>query len=190
MPYTADWPRARPPLEEVKARIPGWGVDLDYRDRPAVPQERFDPAVTGAHWDFPERQEEHRPRERSPEHKFLTPVFGTACPPRGLSGLMRKYAYTLGEGKASHWLILLAADRVDVLESTVEAALRGRPDNPLTETGVVAEFKRHGIRSRLEGHRVDNKHQWMDALIVAAPWVVAGYGAYALGRRVARSLNG
>jgi hypothetical protein len=33
------------------------------------------------------------PRERSIEHEFLTPVFGTSTPPRGLSGVVRRYAY-------------------------------------------------------------------------------------------------
>jgi hypothetical protein len=63
--------------------------------------------------------------------------------------MIRKYAYTLGEGKASHWLLLMAADRVDVVESMVESTLRGKPDNPITETGVVAEFTRGGISSRV-----------------------------------------
>ena len=64
------------------ARIPGWGVDLDPTDRPPCPKERFNPEGTGAHWKFPERQPEHWPRETSIEHKFLTPVFGTAQPLR------------------------------------------------------------------------------------------------------------
>ena len=190
MPYTADWPRARPPLEEVKRRIPGWGVDLDHRDRPAVPAERFDPTLTGAHWDFPERQVEYWPRERSPEHKFLTPVFGTACPPRGLSGMIRKYAYTLGEGKSSHWLLLMAADRVDMVESMVESVLKGKPDNPLTETGVVAELTRDGLRSRVGKNRVDLKHQPLDVLIVAAPWLIAGYLGFAAARAVGKGRRG
>jgi hypothetical protein len=59
-------------------------------DRPSVPKLQFDPDLTGAHWDFPERQPEKWPRERSIEHAFLTPVFGTSCPPKGLSGVMRK----------------------------------------------------------------------------------------------------
>ena len=33
-----------------------------------MPKERFDPSATGAHWDFPERQPEKWPRERSIEH--------------------------------------------------------------------------------------------------------------------------
>jgi hypothetical protein len=54
--YWAATTRATPPMEEVRARIPGWGVDLDYEDRPAVPMEDFDPGATNARWHFPERQ--------------------------------------------------------------------------------------------------------------------------------------
>lgn len=182
LPYRAATTRATPPLDEVRRRIPGWGVDLDYDERSAVPEEDYDPGATGAHWDFPERQEELWPRERSPEHAFLPPVFGTVSPPRGISGAIRKYAYTLGEGKSSHWLLLMAADRVDVMESMVEAALQGRPDNPITESGVAAELTRDGLGSRLGRNRVDLKHQWMDPLIVAAPWLLAGYVGYSAGR--------
>jgi hypothetical protein len=187
--YWASTERAAPPLDEVRARIPGWGVDLDYADRPVVPMENFDPGATHAHWDFPERQPQKWPREMSPEHGILPPVFGTAQPPRGISGAIRRYAYTFSEGRASHWLLLLAADRVDVLESSLGSALKGRPDNPLTETGVFAEFTRHGIRSRAGQNRADVNHQWMDPLIVAAPWVIGGLAAFAAGRALSRALG-
>jgi hypothetical protein len=82
MPYTSEKPPLADTADQLRARIPGWGVDLDPKDRPSVPKERFDPSATGAHWDFPERQPEKRPRERSIEHKFLTPVFGTSRPPK------------------------------------------------------------------------------------------------------------
>jgi hypothetical protein len=187
--YWASTERAAPPLEEVRARIPGWGVDLNYADRPAVPMEDYDPGATNANWDFPERQPQKWPREMSPEHGILPPVFGTAQPPRGISGAIRRYAYTFSEGRASHWLLLLAADRVDVLESSLESALKGKPDNPLTETGVFAEFTRHGIRSRAGQNRADVNHQWMDPLIVAAPWLIAGYAAYRAGSALARTFG-
>ena len=178
--YTA----AKPPLptsrDELRARIPGWGVDLDPRDRPSVPRERSDLPATGASWDFPDLQPEHWPRERSIEHKFLTPVFGTSCPPKGLSGAMRKWAYaSYSEATAAHWLILMAADRVDALESNLASFLTLRPDNPVTETGALSEFTHHPIRSRVGQGRADLKHQWMDPLIVAAPWVLAGGLLYA-----------
>jgi hypothetical protein len=177
MAYTADRPVPPPPAEELRERIPGWGADLDPRDRPAVPRERFDPGASGAHWDFPERQEEKWPRERSIEHKFLTPAFGTSCPPKGLSGVMRKFAYAkYSEGRAAHWLVLMAADRVDAWESHARSFLTLHPDNPLTETGVRSEFSRHGLSSRLGKKRADLSHQWIDPIIVAGPWALAAGG--------------
>jgi len=181
MPYTAEKPLLATSVDELRNRIPGWGVDLDPKDRPSVPQERFD-LQTGAHWDFPERQPERRTRERSIEHKFLTPVFGTSCPPRGLSGILRRYAYRYSEGRAAHWLILLGADRVDAWEHHLQSFLTLRPDNPITETGVLSEFSRHGFKSRFGQRRADLSHQSLDPLIVAGPWVAAacvgGYLAY------------
>ncbi|TQJ21987.1 hypothetical protein FBZ33_2229 [Micromonospora sp. A202] len=186
MPYTADKPKLAESSDELRARIPGWGVDLDPKDRPSVPKERFDPTLNGAHWEFPERQPEKWPRERSIEHKFLTPVFGTSCPPKGLSGLIRRYSYrTYSEGRAAHWLLLLAADRVDAVESTFASFLSRHPDNPVTETGVLSEFTHHGLPSRLRGKRVDRVHQLLDPVLVAAPWVLAAGIGYLALRRVA-----
>lgn len=187
MTYTAEKPPLAMTSDELRARIPGWGVDLDPRDRPSVPREQFDPGRTGAHWDFPERQPEKWPRERSVEHKFLTPVFGTACPPRGLSGTLRRYAYTYSEGRAAHWLILLAADRVDAVESHLRSFVSRHPDNPITETGVLSEFTHHGIASRAGRNRADVKHHALDPIIVGAPWALAGAVAYLTVRAVVRS---
>jgi hypothetical protein len=186
MPYTSDKPKLAESSDELRARIPGWGADLDPRDRPSVPKEKFDPDRTGAHWEFPERQPEKWPRERSIEHKFLTPVFGTSCPPKGLSGVIRRYAYKeYSEARAAHWLLLLAADRVDVAESTLRSFVSLHPDNPIAETGVLSEFTHHGWSSRFGRNRVDVRHQALDPIIVSAPWVLAGGLAYLLVKRVA-----
>ena len=138
MPYTPDKPPPRWTPEELAARIPGWGVDRDPKDRPSVPREQpMAPSDNGAHWEFPERQPEKWPRERSMEHKFLTPVFGTSCPPKGISGMIRRYAYDqFSEGRAAHWLLLLAADRVDALEHHVGALLSGQPGKAVTGYAV------------------------------------------------------
>lgn len=128
MAYTPDKPKLAETSEQLRARIPGWGADLDPADRPSVPKEKFDPTFSGAHWEFPERQPELWPRERSIEHAFLTPVFGTSCPPRGLSGRIRRRAYArYSEARAAHWLLLLAADRVDTVESTLRSSGSRRP---------------------------------------------------------------
>jgi hypothetical protein len=186
MPYTSDKPTLAESSDSLRARIPGWGADLDPKDRPSVPMEQFDPDLSGASWTFPERQPENWPRERSIEHKFLTPVFGTSCPPKGLSGVIRRYAYQkYSEGRAAHWLLLLAADRVDTAESTLRSFVSLHPDNPITETGVLSEFTHHGIASRIGRKRTDVRHQMLDPIIVAAPWVLAGGLAYAALRKVA-----
>ena len=175
MTYTA----AKPPLpetfEQLRARIPGWGVDLDPADRPSHPKLDFREDFTGAHWEFPERQEEKWPRERSMEHKFLTPVFGTACPPRGVSGAIRRLAYRkFSEADLAHWLLLMLGDRVDSFGSSVTSVLRLHPDNPVTETGVLSELHSGPVRSRVGRGRTDLKHQWIDPIIVGTPWVVRG----------------
>jgi hypothetical protein len=188
MAYTAPKPAAAESSEELRARIPGWGADLDPNDRPSVPREQYDPSFSGAHWDFPERQPETWPRERSIEHKFLTPVFGTSCPPKGLSGVMRKLAYKrYSEARAAHWLILIAADRVDAIESHLRSFVTLHPDNPFTETGVKSEFTHHGISSRLGRKRADVGHQALDPIIVAGPWLVAGALAYTLVKPLVRA---
>jgi hypothetical protein len=186
MPYTANRPQLTPSSDELRDRIPGWGVDLDPKDRPSVPRERFDPSATGAHWDFPDRQPEKWPRERSIEHKFLTPVFGTACPPRGASGAIRRYAYRYSEGRAAHWLLLLAGDRVDAIESHVRSFVTLRPDNPVTETGVRSELSHHGLASRTGSRRADRSHQPLDPVVVAGPWLAGGAGAYLAARALVR----
>jgi hypothetical protein len=181
--YTREKPRTAPSSEELRRTVPGWGVDLDPADRPSYPKEVF--VETGAHWDFPERQRDEGSREKSTEHKFMTPVFGTAQPLRGLSGAIRRYAYTFSEGQTAHWLLLMAGDRVDVLESRVEAALSGRPDNPITETGVLREFKNSAYRTRFGQHRADLKHQPIDLVLWAAPYVAIAGSLYFAARVLA-----
>ena len=187
MTYTPHKPPLAESSDQLRARIPGWGADKDPADRPSVPRERFDPGLSGAHWEYPEQQPEKWPRERSVEHTQLPPVFGTTCPPKGLSGVIRKFAYArYSEGQAAHWLLLIAGDRIDTVESALRSFVTLRPDNPITQTGVLAEVKRHGVRSRLGHNRADVKHHWMDPVIVGAPWAGAVAAVVLTGRRIRR----
>jgi hypothetical protein len=190
MAYTSQKPPLAEPIEKLRERIPGWGADLDPKDRPSVPKLQFQENLTGAHWEFPERQPERWPRERSIEHKFLTPVFGTACPPKGVSGAIRKLSYRrYSEGRAAHWLLLMLADRVDAWESHLVSFLTLHPDNPITETGVQSEFSHHGLSSRLGVKRADLVHQPLDPVIVMGPWVAAAGAASAGVRTLVRTLR-
>jgi hypothetical protein len=189
MTYTRHKPPIAESPDQLRARIPGWGVDSDPADRPSVPKLRFQEDLTGARWEFPDRQPEKWPRERSIEHEFLTPVFGTAQPPKGLSGVIRRFSYArYSEGRAAHWLLLMLADRVDAVEEHVKSFATLRPDNPITETGIKAEFTHHGVSSRIGRGRTDLVHQPLDPVIVAGPWLAAAGAAVAGGRALVRSL--
>jgi hypothetical protein len=84
--------------------------------RPGIPQESEPPqALASAHWLRPEPQlAEHEPLVG--KGLRLTPVFSTAVPVRGISGVMRRLAYRIPDYKARRWLILMLADRVDAVE--------------------------------------------------------------------------
>ena len=186
MPYTSNKPGHTPSTEELRARIPGWGADLDAADRPAFPREQ--PGIsTGAHWELPEQQITYGPRERSLEHERLTPVFGTAQPLRGLAGKMRRYAYEkYSEGQSAHWLLLVAGDRVDGASAHVKSLLTRRPDDPITQSGVLGERGRHPFASRIGRGRVDLKHAWLDPILVVGPWILAAVLVFKAGRAIVR----
>jgi hypothetical protein len=103
---------------QTHEEIAGWGVDGPPERRPGVPRE-LRPKVRGkAHWQEPERQPPPDvPVFKRAELEELTPAFSTAVPPKGLSGLLRAKAYAIPEHQVRHTLLLLVADRVDVLES-------------------------------------------------------------------------
>jgi hypothetical protein len=189
-PYTPGDRKPRATPDELRARIPGWGADLDPNDRPSYPKLQFQEGLSGAHWEFPERQPEKWPRERSVEHAFVTPVFGTAQPLKGLAGAIRRYSYAkYSEGRAAHWLLLVLADRVDAWEHHLRSLGTAHPDNPITETGVRSEFTHSGFSSRVGRKRTDLAHHWMDPVIVAGPWAVAAAGALLGGRRLVRAIR-
>jgi hypothetical protein len=121
--------------------IQGWGADLDPAMRPAVPKERTPQRFVDVTGDI-----EHQPNRgvkvfHSTERPGLTPVYGTAQPPTGLSGLIRKAAFRQSENDLRHWLMLLAADRVNVVEGIIEDLAHGHVPNVFREMGGPAEWK-------------------------------------------------
>ena len=140
-----------PDLDPVQARggqarhahIVGWGADLDRADRPAVPMERRPPRLEGLHKDMLEPQHLHDHQEvlHSSERPGLTPVFGTPQPPRGLSGGLRRLAFGWSENDLRHWLVLLAADRVNMVEGLVSDLAHGHVPNLWKEIGGPALLK-------------------------------------------------
>ncbi|HEX7888416.1 MAG TPA: hypothetical protein VF522_03570 [Ramlibacter sp.] len=128
--------RRQPP-----AGIEGWGADLDPAVRPAVPKERTPPRFIHVQSDDIEPQPRTVQVFHSIERPGLTPVFGTSTPPSGVSGLIRKSAFRYGENDLRHWLMLLFADRVNVVEGIVDDLSRGHVPNLFKEMGGPAEWR-------------------------------------------------
>jgi hypothetical protein len=99
------------------------GHDRDASRRPGVPMHARPAPRPPGPIAAPARQP---PRDDQPHRAGLqrtTPVFGTAQPLHGLSGALRRAAYRMPEYHARHWMTLMAADRVDVLEDRIGALL-------------------------------------------------------------------
>ena len=108
------------------SNIPGWGADLDRANRPAVPMEHAPPRLQGVHWDKPAQQPQTVEILHSIEGPPITPVFGTSAPPSGLSGMIRRRAFRRSESDVRHWMLLLMADRVNVVEGLLQDATASR----------------------------------------------------------------
>jgi hypothetical protein len=135
-----DLKRHSPHREDLQ-RIPGWGSDLDHKNRPAIPMERTPPRFIHVPQGQPVQQAQTVEVFCSPERPGITPIFGTAQPPKWLSGAIRRLAYKLPENDLRHWLMLLAADRVNMVEGIVDDLRQGHVPNVLGEMGIRAELR-------------------------------------------------
>jgi hypothetical protein len=129
------------PTREQLSHIQGWGADLDHKNRPGIPMERTPPRFIHAHEGKLPQQPETVEVLVSTERPGITPIFGTAQPPKGLSGMIRRAAFRWSENDMRHWLLLLAADRVNVVEGIGEDLARGKVPNVLGEMGIKAEWE-------------------------------------------------
>jgi hypothetical protein len=121
--------------------IIGWGADLDPANRPAYPKERTPPRFINPHWKDPEQQVQTVRIFHSTERPRISRVFGTTVPPRWVSGKLRQVAFKFSENDIRHWLILLFADRVDMVEGIVDDLAHGHIPNIFAEMGIKSEFK-------------------------------------------------
>jgi hypothetical protein len=107
--------------------IIGAGIDGPRERRPGVPMETTPRAAAGVHWRTPSRQDPTVEILKRPDLAQLTATFGTAQPPHGLSGVLRRYAYTIPDHRPQHWAVLVLADRVDVVETAAADLVRRQP---------------------------------------------------------------
>ena len=129
-------------IDERTKEIPGWGIDADPENDPTYPMKHSNGA------DHQRLDYERAPQQpidieifHSIERPGVTRVFGTSTPPTGLSGAIRRYAYKFSEASAAHWMTLILADRVDVIQGKLDDLTHGIIPNPWTERGWRAEWK-------------------------------------------------
>ena len=129
-------------LNEDYKNIPGWGMDADPENEPTYPMKNY----TGDdHHRINYERSEQQPQDveilMSNERPAITRVFGTTVPPSGLSGMIRRYAFQHSEDRYRHWIPLLLADRVNVVEGLVEDLTSLHIPNMIKEHGLGMEWK-------------------------------------------------
>lgn len=124
------------------SHIKGWGIDADPENDPVYPmKKRTDEEHEGYAWERPEQQSENVEILKSVERPNLTAAFGTASPPKGLNGEIRKFAFKYSESSYGRWLPLVLADRVGALEGIIDDLKKGHLPNIFAERGWRAEWK-------------------------------------------------
>src|SRR5919205_2085197 len=112
------------------SHIKGWGVEADPKNDPTYPmKDRNNGEHAGYSWERPPQQPIDVEILHSNERPNVTSVFGTSTPPSGLSGVLRRLAFAYSESSYGHWLPLMLADRVSVVEGVLQDLMHGRVPN-------------------------------------------------------------
>ncbi|HLO90096.1 MAG TPA: hypothetical protein VK172_02920 [Lentimicrobium sp.] len=124
------------------SHIKGWGIDTDVENDPTYPmKDRTDEEQSGYSWERPLQQEVDVKVLRSVERPNVTAVFGTSVPPRGLSGIIRNFAFKFSESSYTRWIPLVMADRINVIEGIIADISRGYFPKFFAERGWKSEWK-------------------------------------------------
>ncbi len=124
------------------AHIKGWGIDADPENEPTYPMKNYNGADhQRLNYERPTQQARTVEVLHSNERPGLTAVFGTSAPPSGLSGKLRRHAFKYSEGNWNHWLTLILADRINMVEGIVDDIKKGHFPNIIVERGWTAEWK-------------------------------------------------
>jgi hypothetical protein len=128
--------------------IPGWGIDNDPKNDPTYPMKHRNGAdYERLNYQKPTQQPVTVEILKSIERPTLSHAFGTSTPPSGLSGMIRRFAFRYSESTYMHWVPLVVADRVNVVEGIIDDLAHGHVPNIFAEKGWQAEWKynRNGL---------------------------------------------
>ena len=92
-------------------------------------------------WQRPPVQDTDVEILQSIEHNRRPAVVGTSTPPSWVSRMMRRLTFRWSESNWIHWLMLMGADRVNVVEGVVEDLGRGKVPNIPAEMGAKSEWQ-------------------------------------------------
>ena len=124
------------------AQVKGWGVDANPKNDPTFPMKnRNNGEHAGYSWDRPPQQPISVEVLHSNERPNVSATFGTATPPAGVSGVIRRAAFKYSENSYGHWLPLMLADRVNMVEGVLDDLSYGQVPNIFGEMGWKAEWK-------------------------------------------------
>jgi hypothetical protein len=130
------------PIPVEFSHIKGWEIDADRKNDPTYPIKlRTDEEQRGYTWERPPLQTPEVEILHSNERPNLTAVFGSPNPPAGLSGFLRRTAFNYSESSYGHWVPLLLADRVDMVEGVLDDLRHAIVPNVFAELGWSAEWK-------------------------------------------------
>ena len=122
--------------------VVGWGVDANPENDPTYPyRDRSADEGLTKDWQRPPQQQSDVEILHSIEHVRTPAVFGTSTPPSGISGMIRRLAFRWSESNWIHWLLLMGADRINVVEGVVEDLGRGKVPNIPAAMGARAEWR-------------------------------------------------
>jgi hypothetical protein len=123
--------------------IPGWGMDADPENDPTYPMKHYNGADhQRLNYERPPQQPIDREVLKSIERPTITRVFGTSVPPKGLSGSIRRFAYDkYSENHPAHWMTLILADKINVVEGVIDDFRNGIVPNLWVEKGWRSEWK-------------------------------------------------
>jgi hypothetical protein len=127
---------------ENYSHINGWGIDADPLDVPNYPiKKRSKNDNKGMIWERPAQQPQLVEVLHSNERPGVSAVFGSPNPPSGLSGHVRRFAFKYSEGTWTHWLALLVADRINIVEGIKDDIQKGHFPDLFAEHGGKAEWQ-------------------------------------------------
>jgi hypothetical protein len=129
---------SNPAMAIDPATVPGWGVDADPDNDPTYPYRDRSQDDHSGEWRRPSRQDAEVEVLQSIEHKQRPAVVGTSTPPSGVSGVLRRAAFRWSESNLVHWMLLLGADRINMVEGLVQDLGRGKIPNVPGEMGLRA----------------------------------------------------